>query len=160
MDEYRGIVAKDPARAEQAPLSILVVAHPYIAFDQYMAGDIIRSLTQLECMPLFACETDHAKSYKASLDFSSTMPWIISRELIGSILMLKDQVDGIILISAFPCGPDSMTDDAIMRCIQGVPILNLMIDAQTGTAGIQTRLESFIDILQFQRRGGYIRAER
>lgn len=53
-----------------------------------------------------------------------------------------------------------MTDDAIMRCIQGVPILNLMIDAQTGTAGIQTRLESFIDILQFQRRGGYIRAER
>lgn len=49
MDEYRGIVAKDPARAEQAPLSILVVAHPYIAFDQYMAGDIIRSLTQLEC---------------------------------------------------------------------------------------------------------------
>lgn len=160
MDEYRNIIGKDPARAEQAPLSILIVAHPYIAFDQYMAGDIIRSLTQLECMPLFACETDHAKSYKASLDFSSTMPWIISRELIGSILMLKDRIDGIILISAFPCGPDSMTDDAIMRCIQGVPILNLMIDAQTGTAGIQTRLESFIDILQFQRRGGYIRAER
>ncbi|MEI3376656.1 MAG: acyl-CoA dehydratase activase-related protein [Coriobacteriales bacterium] len=157
VEEYRDVVAKDPSNTEQAPLSILVVAHPYIVFDQYMAGDIIRSLKQLDCTALFACDTDHAKAYKASLGFSSTMPWVISRELIGSILMLKDEVDGIILISAFPCGPDSMTGDAIMRCIQGVPILNLMIDAQTGTAGVQTRLESFIDILQFQRKGGYIR---
>ena len=157
MEEFRRVVESDPSKNEQAPLSILVVAHPYIVFDQYMAGDIIRSLKNLDCTVLFACDTDHAKAYKASLDFSSTMPWVISRELIGSILMLKDEVDGIILISAFPCGPDSMTDDAIMRCIQGVPILNLMIDAQTGTAGVQTRLESFIDILQFQRKGGYIR---
>lgn len=157
MEEYCRVVAKDPTKTEQAPLSILVVAHAYIAFDQYMAMDIITALRQLGCTVLFACDTDHVKAYKASLDFSSTMPWVINREAIGSILMLKDQIDGIVLISAFPCGPDSMTDDAIMRCIQGVPILNLMIDAQTGTAGVQTRLESFIDILQFQRKGGYIR---
>lgn len=157
MEEYRHVVTSDPSKTEQVPLSILIVAHPYIAFDQYMAMDIINALKQLDCTVLFACDTDHAKAYKASLDFSSTMPWVINRELIGSILMLKDQVDGIVLISAFPCGPDSMTDDAIMRCIHGVPILNLMIDAQTGTAGVQTRLESFIDILQFQRKGGYIR---
>lgn len=157
MEEYRDVVASDPGKTEQAPLTILVVAHPYIAFDQYMSMDIINSLKQLGCTVIFACDTDRTKAYKASLDFSSTMPWIINRELIGSVLMLKDQIDGIILISAFPCGPDSMTDDAIMRCIRGVPILNLIIDAQTGTAGVQTRLESFIDILQFQRKGGYVR---
>lgn len=156
MEEFRDLVRKDPSKTEQAPLSILVVAHPYIAFDQYMAGDIIRSLKELGCTVVYACDTDHAKAYRASLDFSTTMPWVINRELIGSILMVKDQVDGIVLVSAFPCGPDSMTDDAIMRCIRGVPILNLMIDAQTGTAGVQTRLESFIDILQFQHKGGYI----
>ncbi len=70
--------------------------------------------------------------------------------------MLRDKIDGIVLVSAFPCGPDSMTDDAIMRCIEGVPILNLMIDAQSGTAGVQTRIESFVDILRFQQKGGYI----
>ena len=31
----------------------------------------------------------------------------------------RPYVDGIVLVSAFPCGPDSMTDDAIVRCIQG-----------------------------------------
>ena len=83
------------------------------------------------------------------------MPWLINRELIGSILLAQDSIDGIVLISAFPCGPDSMTDDAIMRCIQGTPILNLMIDAQSGTAGVETRVESFVDILRFQQKGGY-----
>lgn len=49
-----------------------------------------------------------------------------------------------------------MTNDAIMRYIHGTPILNLMIDAQSGTAGIQTRVESFMDILRFQQKGGYL----
>ncbi len=57
------------------------------------------------------------------------------------------------LVSAFPCGPDSMTDDAIVRCIQGKPIFNLTIDAQSGTAGLETRVESFIDILRYQKKG-------
>lgn len=157
LDEYRKLAATDPSGKEQAPLAILVVAHPYIAFDQYMAMDIINSLKELGCVVLYASDTDHEKACKKSFEFSSTMPWIINRELIGSILLLQDKVDGAVLISAFPCGPDSMTDDAIMRCIKSVPMLNLMIDAQTGTAGVQTRLESFIDILQFKRKGGYTR---
>ena len=66
--------------------------------------------------------------------------------------------DGIVLVSAFPCGPDSMTDDAIVRCIQGKPVLNLTIDAQSGTAGLETRVESFIDILRYQKKGGYVGA--
>ncbi|MDE8703620.1 hypothetical protein PZH32_11740, partial [Adlercreutzia equolifaciens] len=70
--------------------------------------------------------------------------------------LLQDRIDGIVLISAFPCGPDSMTDDAIMRCIQDTPILNLMIDAQSGTAGVETRVESFVYILRFQQKGGYV----
>lgn len=160
MEEFRQVVAKDPTGTEQAPLTILVAAHPYIVYDEYMAADIIQALESLDCVVLFACETDHDRACKASFEFSSTMPWIINRELVGSILLLKEKVDGIILISAFPCGPDSMTDDAIMRCVHGTPILNLMIDAQSGTAGVQTRLESFVDILQFQRKGGYLDATR
>ena len=82
----------------------------------------------------------------------------MNREIIGSIMQLHSAVDGILLVSAFPCGPDSMTDDAIIRCIQGKPILNLTVDAQTGTAGLETCVESFVDILRHQKRGGYIHA--
>ncbi len=146
----------DHGKAYKAPLAILLAAHPYISHDKFLSGAIVQSIEEMGATVLYADETDHGKAYKASFDFSETLPWAINRELIGSILMLRDKIDGIVLVSAFPCGPDSMTDDAIMRCIEGVPILNLMIDAQSGTAGVQTRIESFVDILRFQQKGGYI----
>lgn len=139
----------------QEPLGILVVAHPYIAHDSYLSGAVTDALASMGTTVIYADAINHDRAYKKSFDFSDTMPWLINRELIGAILLTENDIDGIVLISAFPCGPDSMTDDAIMRCIQGTPILNLMIDAQSGTAGVETRVESFVDILRFQQRGGY-----
>ena len=55
------------------------------------------------------------------------------------------------LVSAFPCGPDSMTNEMLIRRIKGKPVLTLMLDTQSGTAGIETRLESFLDIIRFQK---------
>lgn len=152
-EKAKGGVASDSA---SAPLSILVVAHPYITRDTYLSGAVVDSLEAMGVTVLYAEAVDHERAYKESFQFSDTMPWLVNRELIGAILLLEDVVDGIVLISAFPCGPDSMTDDAIMRCIQGKPILNLMIDAQSGTAGVETRVESFVDILRFQQKGGYV----
>lgn len=138
------------------PLTILLVAHPYMAHDPYLGGIIGELLEGMGALVLHADETNRERSLKMSFDFSETLPWIISRELIGSLMLLHPHLDGIVLVSAFPCGPDSMTDDAIMRCIQGKPILNLTIDSQSGTAGLETRIESFVDILRYQQRGGYV----
>ena len=33
---------------------------------------------------------------------------------------------------------------------KGIPILNLVLDSQSGAAGVETRLESFIDIIRFK----------
>ncbi len=85
--------------------------------------------------------------------FPPTVPWMVSRELLGAVVALKGQVDGIILMSAFPCGPDSMVNDLLTRKLQELPILVLTLDAQDGSAGLETRLESFVDILQFRREG-------
>ncbi len=158
LEEYKRVAAKDASGKISAPLAILVVAHPYISHDPFIAGDIVSAIENMDAVVIYADESDHAKAYQASFDFSETLPWIINRELAGSILMNKDRIDGIVLISAFPCGPDSMFDHAVMRSIRGIPILNLMIDAQSGSAGVQTRIESFIDILRYQGSGGYLNA--
>lgn len=158
LEKYRKVAASDPSGTEQAPLAILLVAHPYIAHDPYIAGSIVDAIEDMGATVIFADETDHASAFKRSFDFSDTLPWLINRELAGSILQMHDKIDGIVLLSAFPCGPDSMFDDAIMRNVHGVPILNLMIDAQSGSAGMETRIESFVDILRFQGRGHYLNA--
>ena len=144
------------AAAVEEPLVILLAAHPYVAHDPYLGGVIVDLLKQMGASVLYADETDRKRALKTSFDFSETMPWIVNRELVGSIMLLGEHIDGIVLVSAFPCGPDSMTDDAILRCIQGKPILNLTVDAQSGTAGLETRIESFVDILRYQQKGGYI----
>ena len=75
----------------------------------------------------------------------------LAPELLGSIAKYHNDVDGIILLTAFPCGPDSMINEMIIRRIKDRPILNLLLDSQDGNAGIETRLESFIDIIRFRK---------
>ena len=140
----------------ERPLSILVAAHPYVAHDPFVAGPVVDALRAAGATVLFADEFDHARATRRSYDFSASLPWIVNRELVGAVLELHDAVDGIVLVSAFPCGPDSMTDDAITLCVKGRPVLTLTVDAQSGTAGIETRVESFVDILSYQRKGGYL----
>ena len=43
-----------------------------------------------------------------------------------------------------------MVNDMIIRKLNGINIINIVLDDQDGTAGLETRLESFIDILKFK----------
>lgn len=137
-------------------ISILLMAHPYVAHDPFVGGDLERMLGELGAEVLFADECDRVRARRRSFEFSDTLPWAVNRELVGALLEALDVVDGVVLASAFPCGPDSMTNDAIVRCVQGKPMLSLTVDAQSGTAGLETRVESFVDILSYQKKGGYL----
>ncbi|MDO4590353.1 MAG: acyl-CoA dehydratase activase-related protein [Slackia sp.] len=138
-------------------LAILVLAHPYVAADPLIGASVVESLETLGATALLASDFDRKRALKKSEGFSSTMPWLINRELIGAALCLHDRIDGIVLVSAFPCGPDSMTNDMAARHISGKPLLSLTVDAQSGTAGLETRVESFVDILRYRKKGGYLR---
>lgn len=139
-------------------ITVLLAAHPYLAHDPYMCGAFSDMLANMGVTPLYADRYDRKRAPQSSFQFSDTLPWIVNRKIVGSIMNLHDSVDGILLVSAFPCGPDSMTDDAIIRRIKGKPVLSLTVDAQTDTAGLETRIESFIDVLRYQKRGGYVHA--
>ena len=144
--------------AADRPLTILLAAHPYVSHDPFVGGVVEDALREQGACVLFADEADKARSLKKSYEFSHSIPWIVNRELIGATLLLHEHIDGIVLMSSYPCGPDSMCDDAIERCIKGKPILTLTVDTQAGTAGVETRVESFIDILAYQKKGGYLHA--
>ena len=116
-----------------------------------MGGALSDMLANMGVTLLYADCYDRKRALQSSFHFSDTLPWIVNREIVGSIMNLHGSVDGILLVSAFPCGPDSMTDDAIIRCIKGKPMLNLTVDAQTGTAGLDTRLEAFYDMLAMKK---------
>ena len=59
-------------------------------------------------------------------------------------------IDGIIHVSPFTCMPEIMSQNIFPRMRQdgAIPILPLVLDEQTGTAGFVTRLEAFVDLMR------------
>jgi len=68
--------------------------------------------------------------------------------------MNRKRVDGIIHVTAFICGPDAMLDRLMeieSRHYDQMPFLTISIDEETGSGGVDTRLEAFIDMLKRRR---------
>ena len=131
-------------------MKVLITAHSYVAEDPFMGRTVSDYLKRVGVIPLRADMVDREAALKRSRELSPTCKWEVSREILGGVAMHKNDVDGIILLSAFPCGPDAMVNELITRRVKGVPMLNLVLDSQSGTAGVETRLESFIDIIRFK----------
>lgn len=129
---------------------ILLAGHSYVLEDAYIGRTVTDFLEKLGVTVIRADLMDRGEALKQSDRLSPTLKWEMNRELVGSIAAAREKVDGIILVSAFPCGPDSMANDMIMRKVKGIPVLNLVLDGQNGTAGVETRLESFVDIIHFK----------
>ena len=134
----------------QEGLKILIAAHSYVAEDPCMGKPVTDYLRGAGVLPLRADLVDREGALKRSRDLSPTCKWEINREILGGIVQHRADVDGMILLSAFPCGPDAMVNELILRRVKGIPILNLVLDSQSGAAGVETRLESFIDIIRFK----------
>lgn len=132
-------------------LKILIVSHPYNIYDKYVGEPIINTLKELDCVPIIGCVVDEKLAREKAELISATLPWTFNKELVGSIAIYKDKVDGIILVSSFPCGPDSLVNEMIVRRFKEKPIINLVLDGQEGTAGMETRLESFVDIIGLRK---------
>ena len=140
---------------EKEGTKVVLAGHPYVLHDTYMGGELTRILEKLGAGVVYTDYVDRDSALKRSYDFSRVMPWLINREMTGALMMLRKKVDGIVLVSAYPCGPDALVNDMLIRRIKDIPVLSLTLDAQSGTAGVETRIESFIDIIKYQKAGGY-----
>ena len=82
--------------------------------------------------------------------------WANELDLTGTAAyyMLNRKVDGIIALSAFGCGPDSLMVDEIQYHAKklNLPMIHLTIDEHTGEAGYVTRIEAFVDMLVRKKR--------
>ncbi len=73
---------------------------------------------------------------------------------VGDIIRYSKQgFDGVVQLAPFSCIPEIVAKSLVPRLSKdhGIPVLTLFIDEQTGAAGIQTRLEAFVDLMQQRR---------
>ncbi len=145
------IIEQDRHLAATRQIKILVAGHCYNLYDEYIGIPVLKGIRRLDAFAVCADKIDQTQAQRDSLKICERVPWTMSRELLGAVEKYHDAVDGIILLTAFPCGPDSMINEMIIRRIKDRPILNLLLDSQDASAGVETRLESFIDIIRFRK---------
>jgi len=126
---------------------ILLAGHSYNIYDEYLGKPIINILKENNIEIIYSDIYDIKNIENDIKEISEDTYWTFNKEIIGAISKYKDNVDGIILLSSFPCGPDSLINELIIRKIKNKPIINIIIDESSSQTGLITRLESFIDII-------------
>jgi predicted nucleotide-binding protein (sugar kinase/HSP70/actin superfamily) len=130
---------------------VLVVGHSYNLYDEHIGQPILRELERQGCEVVDSDSVDHVLAGRLGRKMSPKLYWPNGRQLLGAAEWWREKVDGIVFIVTFPCGPDSLVTEFALRKIKGVPVMMLVIDEHSGEVGLQTRLESFVDILRMQR---------
>lgn len=71
-------------------------------------------------------------------------------ETIGdTVFAARNGIDGIIHIMPFSCMPEIVAQNILPKVSknEGIPVLELVLDEQTGKAGNITRIEAFVDLI-------------
>lgn len=127
---------------------ILILSHFYNIKDKFISNYITEYLEKNQIVPIYSNNFDKKITKTFSEYFSNTLYWKYTKEMIGSMYYTIHQIDGIIFISTYPCGIDGLVNNLVMLKHKDIPIINLLIDENITELSLETKLESFIDIIK------------
>lgn len=144
---------KEVAERQQEKLKtnktkILMLGHPYNTRDALIGKVVTDFLQKYPIEIIYSDEMPRQNVDELSRKISPRVHWTMNKELLASFMYYKDKVDGTILITAFPCGPDSLTNEMILRKKDNSKVLLLNFEDLNSDVAILTRLESFLDMLK------------
>lgn len=143
-------------------ITVAIISHHYNILDEYLSMRITEKLRRLGINVLTADNLTKEEQMKGIKNLKTVLYWSNEHEMTGAAgyYMHSGKIDGMITVTAFGCGPDSLMIERIVRFAKyaKMPLLNLTLDEHTGEAGIVTRLEAFTDMLIRKKRimSGYI----
>ncbi len=142
------------------PISVAVLSHSYNLFDDRISMKIFEKLENLDVKSYTAEQLSMEQLSEGICALDAKMYWANEYEMTGGAghFLQDNNIDGLITINAFGCGPDSIMVERISRAARkfNKPVLNLSIDEQTGEAGFITRIEAFTDMLFRKKRASII----
>lgn len=148
------------SQTKEFPISIALISHGYNIFDERTSMKVFDKLEAMDVRVYSALQLSNEQMDDGIKTLGQEKYWANEDEMTGAAgYYLKDhKIDGIITITAFGCGPDSLMVERITRKAKrfNKPLLNLTIDEQTGEAGFITRLEAFVDMLFRKKRANII----
>lgn len=138
-----------------APLTIAVIGHPYVLYDDYLNHRLIFRLQSMGIKVLVPEMVPEESLDAAARRLVGIPHWSFETDIIGAgEYYLETKVDGIIDLSVFGCGPDSMMVDFVKHRAKELrtPFLHLSLDEHASEGGLITRLEAFLDMINLREK--------
>ncbi len=156
------------AEGPKEPLRIGIIGEIYTILDPYTSGDVEQYLGRLgvevdRSIYLSGWTGNHvfqglAPGYRSIKSYprhaKPYLPHFVGghgQETVGAaVKFAREGFDGIIQIFPLTCMPEIVAASVLPQVQEAykVPIMTLIVDEHTGQAGIQTRLEAFVDLLE------------
>ncbi len=138
------------------PVNVAVISHGYNLYDDKISMSIFDKLESLE-VKTYTAENLSIEEMKKGFPILNTgLYWANEYEMTGAAghYLVDKKIDGLITVTSFGCGPDSIMIERITRFAKryNKPLLTLTVDEHTGEAGFITRLEAFTDMLVRRKR--------
>jgi predicted nucleotide-binding protein (sugar kinase/HSP70/actin superfamily) len=129
-----------------------VLGRRYVLADAVLSFDLIDKLRCSDVDVLTAASVPAAVADENVSHLPFDLYWTLVAETVGVARhwLRNSQVDGIIYLLSFECGPDSLIKillENVLKEFPGVPYCPLLVDEHSAESGFLTRLEAFLDIV-------------
>jgi predicted nucleotide-binding protein (sugar kinase/HSP70/actin superfamily) len=153
-EDNRGTEATIPAGSM---LNIALIGHAYNVYDSFINMELIEKLRNNRVNIITVDTMGKNLINKKSRLLNKKMFWNFGRKALGCAFHIldRDDIDGVIYLMSFGCGIDSFVCDLAERKIRrnsNIPFIILTIDEHSGEAGMNTRIEAFIDMIRWRKK--------
>jgi predicted nucleotide-binding protein (sugar kinase/HSP70/actin superfamily) len=128
---------------------IALIGHFYNLGDDFISRPMVEAFTNHGYR---LCTKDELpeRILRSRKGFARNIRWVYERELYNAFRFFKDRVNGVCMIVSMGCGPDSLVAEFMREeaAACDIPFLQLVIDEHTGTAGLVTRIEAFLELAE------------
>jgi predicted nucleotide-binding protein (sugar kinase/HSP70/actin superfamily) len=166
-DEFRAAVDEDRKR-EHEPLRIGIVGELFVLIDSFANLEIERKLGEMGVLAKRNfrvslkilrsvwrwLDPEYAHAMNAAARYLGVDVGAECNVTVGDTVEYKKRgYDGIVHVMPFTCMPEIVAEGILPRVKgdTGMPVITFALDEQTSNAGMQTRLEAFVDLLTRQR---------
>lgn len=134
-----------------------VIGHPYVIYDDYLSMNLIAKIRRKGFNVITPENISEAAIAEEAAELPKPMFYTFGKNIYASAMhMLRHRlVKGMVYMSAFGCGIDAFVTELVQRRgrrVSDIPIIVLNIDEHTGQAGLDTRLEAFLDMIRWRNR--------
>ena len=168
--DYLGRCAALKREQGCSPLRVRLIGEIYAVFEEYVNHELARTLGSmndirievqreitvmnwlqyniLKSPPLLL---RHRRIYAAAQPYLAESVGGHGRDSVGlAALAPREGIDGVIHLWPFTCMPEIVAQSILTGVAEklSLPLLTVIVNEQTGRAGLKTRLESFAHILQ------------